>query len=88
MKYGPAADKEATAIIEQITAICMARDSRLVAPILGTLAARMYQGLMAAGLHTEQDTRECMQAFADIALSPPEKAPGINHISKGPSTRQ
>ncbi len=88
MKFNAQADAEIELIMAQVQALCMDRDSRLVAPILGTMAARLYQGMAAASIVTPDDVRKCMVSFMAIALDPPVKVPTIHTPETTTRTRQ
>jgi hypothetical protein len=75
---GAKADAAAQSITDTILGMTMDNDARLLAPILGTMAARLYQGLISAGMYTPEDVRKCMEEFQRLALEPGKAAPAVH----------
>lgn len=80
MSLGPKADAAAKVLADTLLSFTMEHDSRLLAPIMGTMAARLYQGLIAAGIYTAGDVRVCMQDFQKLALDTAVARPAVHSL--------
>lgn len=88
MKFTPKAEAATKDIIDQVMLLVASSDSRLMAPVLGTLSARLYQALLAAGIHTEAEIRQCMTSFTTLVLEPRAAAPAVSILGNDPVSLQ